>query len=365
MAHQSHIEDLFLKHDGVMSFERFMEEALYHPRFGYYSSNIATVGRRGDFSTSVTISDVIARAACVWALREKKAILQAGMSRRWNVIEVGAGDGSFARDFIAQTPVMHRALLSYHIVEKSAPLKRKQAETAPKSKIKWHEDIGDALDASEGNALIIANELADAFPARRLRYNANNRQWEELFLRDMGHDGLTEFFKPIGGDVKAVDSTVTEDWDSEIQALEDGQLVETLTSYHEWLQSWAPKLKRGAFLTIDYGDAFPRLYAKRPKGTIRGYFQGVCAKDTEIYDRFGHQDLTTDVNFTDLLNWGSDLGFTNVSMQKQREFLATMLPELEQPGPAQQDPAVEFLMSPYGAGDAFKDLWQRKTSSET
>jgi SAM-dependent MidA family methyltransferase len=360
MAHQSHIEELFLEHDGVIRFERFMEEALYHPRYGYYSSNIATVGRRGDFSTSVTVSDVIARAACVWALKEKKDVLQAGVSRRWNVIEVGAGDGSFARDFIAQTPVIHRALLSYHIVEKSEPLKRKQMEIVPKSKVKWHEQIGDALEASEGNALIIANELADAFPARRMRYNATEKQWEELYLRDMGHEGLTEIFKPVGGDLQAIESSITNDWDPDVLLLEDGQLAEVLTSYHQWLQSWASKLQRGSFLTIDYGDTFPQLYSKRLNGTMRGYFQGVCVQDTEIYDRFGHQDLTVDVNFTDLENWGNKLGFSTESLQKQREFLASMLPELEQPGPAQQDPAVEFLMSPYGAGEAFKVLWQRK-----
>lgn len=359
MAHQTHIADLFLEHDGVLSFERFMEEALYHPRYGYYSSNVATIGRRGDFSTSATISNVLARAVCVWALNEKKQVLQAGMSRRWNVIEVGAGDGSFARDFIAQTPVVHRALLTYHIVETSEPLQRKQAETAPKSKIKWHKDIQSALEACEGVALIISNELADAFPARVLRYHAAEKRWDERFLRDMGNEGLAEFYQPVNDD-RPLNSSVMGDWDAEVCPLEDGQTVEVLSSYEAWLKGLTEHLRLGSFLTIDYGDTFPNLYQRRLQGTARGYFQGVCVQDAQIYDRFGHQDLTVDVNFTDLQNWGEGQGLATQSLQKQREFLAAMLPELDQPGPAQQDPAVEFLMSPYGAGDAFKVLWQRK-----
>ena len=43
--------------DGAIPFERFMQEALYHPDLGYYSANIRGIGKKGDFSTSATLDD--------------------------------------------------------------------------------------------------------------------------------------------------------------------------------------------------------------------------------------------------------------------------------------------------------------------
>ncbi len=40
---------------GSVSFAWFMEQALYHPDYGFYSSDRATIGRRGDYFTSVSV----------------------------------------------------------------------------------------------------------------------------------------------------------------------------------------------------------------------------------------------------------------------------------------------------------------------
>ncbi len=360
MSQQNHIAELFVTLEGKMPFERFMDEALYHPRYGYYSSNIATVGRRGDFSTSATIHEVVASAVAKWAIKEKKASLGLGVGKRWHVIEIGAGDGSFARDFIKNTGMMHRPTLSYHIVEKSAPLAKKQKERLPKLQVKWHGDMSDALEACEGEALIFSNELVDAFPACVLRWNSSSRHWEELYLVDQGNDGMSESFRALREPYTQFPSTVLGDWDAEITPLADGQRCEVHWSFLNWLKSWAPQWHRGAMLTIDYGDLFPKLYQKRPQGTVRGYFQGVRVQATEIYDRFGHQDLTADVNFSDLQLWGAETQIETVEFLNQREFLLNMIPSLGDHSAQQQDPALEFLMSPYGAGDAFKVLSQRK-----
>ena len=36
---------------GRITFERFMELALYHPVHGYYTGHVSTIGKAGDFST--------------------------------------------------------------------------------------------------------------------------------------------------------------------------------------------------------------------------------------------------------------------------------------------------------------------------
>ncbi len=40
---------------GPMPFRRFMELALYHAEHGYYASGRASIGRRGDFFTNVSV----------------------------------------------------------------------------------------------------------------------------------------------------------------------------------------------------------------------------------------------------------------------------------------------------------------------
>lgn len=359
MAHKSHISNLFVELDGRMSFEDFMREALYHPRFGYYSSNISTVGRRGDFSTSATINDTLAKAIGKWALQERKATLELGLGNRWHLIEIGAGDGSLARDLLASLPLAHRIPLTYHIVDVSEPLRRKQKKNLPKFKVRWHDSVKDALETCGGRAIIFSNELVDAFPVTSVRWNASSKLWEELYLQDRGNDGLLEEYEPLEETKRAKGSSIFESW-GEDHSLTDGQRCEIHWSYKDWQAKWLPSFQKGSLLTIDYGGPLPDIYHRRPAGTVRGYFQGVRLEGHEVYDRFGHQDLTVDVNFTDLMRWGDELGLENVALTKQRDFLKEMLPLVASRHQQQQDPALEFLLSPYGAGNAFNVLHQRR-----
>lgn len=362
MAHQTHIADLFLEHDGIMSFERYMREALYHPRYGYYASNISSVGKRGDFSTSATISTMLGKAIGQWALNQRTEVLGLGFGKRWNVIEIGAGDGSLARSFVDGLGTFQRRFVNYHIVDVSEPLRRKQQEKLGR-RAQWHETMEEALTACEGEAIIFSNELIDAFPATIVRWNSASGTWQELYLRDQGVQGFSEEYRPLSVENEAAGSSVFGSWDHPEIPLKDGQRCEILFSYRKWLQPWLSKWQRGTMLTIDYGGSFPELYRKRPNGTLRGYFQGVRLEGDEVFDRFGHQDLTVDVNFTDVCQWSTAEGLETVQERSQREFLLETLPQLEDFRMQQQDSALEFLLSTYGAGNAFRVLEQRTKSS--
>jgi SAM-dependent MidA family methyltransferase len=62
----SYLLDLQDKLGGTVPAERFMQEALYNPAFGYYSSRIRTVGRRGDFSTWATLDSSLSLGIATW-----------------------------------------------------------------------------------------------------------------------------------------------------------------------------------------------------------------------------------------------------------------------------------------------------------
>ena len=50
-----------IRQTGPVSFAWFMEQALYHPELGYYSSGRCGIGRRGDYFTNVSVGPLFGR----------------------------------------------------------------------------------------------------------------------------------------------------------------------------------------------------------------------------------------------------------------------------------------------------------------
>ena len=86
----------------------------------------------------------------------------------------------------------------------------------------------------------------------------------------------------------------------------------------------------------------------------------------ELYERPGEQDLTAHVNFSDLHEWGQDVGFFTLGYAPQWAFLAGLDFEktfMELSG-GKFDPfspelaAVKMLLLPQGMGESHKVLVQ-------
>ena len=104
----------------------------------------------------------------------------------------------------------------------------------------------------------------------------------------------------------------------------------------------------------------PALYYRRPAGTLRAYFQHQRFTGDEAFARFAGQDVTCDVNFDDLVNWGNELGLVTESLTDQRTFLEQW--DRGYRRVAVQSPAAAFLGDREGAGEAFKVLIQNVRS---
>ena len=72
---------------GWLSFERFMDMALYAPGLGYYSAGARKLGRDGDFTTAPEISPLF--GACI-AKQCDEVLSEIGGG---SILEVGAGTG--------------------------------------------------------------------------------------------------------------------------------------------------------------------------------------------------------------------------------------------------------------------------------
>ena len=312
--------------DQRLRFDRFMELALYDPDHGYYAKHITTVGQRGDFSTTATLSTALARSLAAWIIHHRPS----------DVIEIGAGTGALTRAVRKLLPFLARRRTSFHIVERSPALRAAQQKLLG-NKVRWHDSVSAALSATGGSAHLFSNELVDAFPPRVFR--STQLSWQELFLTPA--DGtLREHWQPA---TNLPDSTTfARKWP-------DGQRIEVHDSYRQWLHTWRPDWTDGSLLTIDYGGTPSEIYHRRPAGTLRAYLHHQVLSGPALYENPGRQDLTADVNFDDLRHWADPLCLRNRFLLTQREFL---LPH------ARPTDADRFLTDPDGAGGAFKVLHQ-------
>lgn len=326
-----------------------MEDALYHPAFGYYTAGIREVGRDGDFSTSATLSGLLARAIAVW-LREERRRCFGGETGRWHIIEIGPGNGLLHRDILRALGSEGRRGLRCHLVERSPALRRLQKRRLWRhwARVSWHDTPADALKAAGGDALIFSNELIDAFPVTLLQRDGD--AWREVWLELFPDGKIGETLRPVSEEDPPVSSALD-------LPLPDGQRIEIHQSVRRWMLEWLPCWKNGAMLTIDYGDIAEKLYHRRPRGTLRGYRKHRRVEGLNIYQNIGTTDLTADVNFTDLIRFGGSTGLLPVSLEPQHAFISRRLPRVE------NSPVNVWLQNPAGPGGAFQCLTQRRLES--
>ena len=304
-----------------------MRRALYDPQRGYYSRRITGVGRRGDFTTAPMLSEAPARAIAQWAAR---ALRETDCR---NLIEIGPGEGTLAATVLKNLPWHLRWKTRLHLVETSGPLAEIQRKLLGK-RATWHQSPASALAACHGKAVIYSNELVDAFPVRRFRKTCDD--WQETAVSFDAAGIATESLMPPAPLPESSGFS---------EAHPPGQCIEVHDSYRRWLTEWLPQWKAGRMLTIDYGSTADTLYHRRPHGTVRAYLLQQRLEGPHIYQNIGRQDLTADVNFTDLMKW-SEPWATEQSLETFGTFL--------------KHPADHALTDKHGAGGAFLVLDQKR-----
>jgi SAM-dependent MidA family methyltransferase len=108
------------------------------------------------------------------------------------------------------------------------------------------------------------------------------------------------------------------------------QRAELGSALREWIAAWLPEWKSGSMLAIDYGNTLPDIYHRRPHGTLRAYLMQQRLEGHEVYQNVGRQDITADVNFTDVRAWLSEGGCKEQFYQTQGQFLTRTGSEADQ-----------------------------------
>lgn len=356
-----------IRRGGPISFARFMELALYAPGTGYYERPESTPGRGGDYFTSVSVGPLFGR-------------LLAWQFARWlpaegpvQLVECGAHDGRLAADILAALSEHEpgvAARLQYWIVEPSPSRRAWQERTlAPwRAQLRWPERI-EALPEGSVRGVIFSNELLDAFPVQRWRWDAAAGLWREWRVDWGGGEffwRLAEPPEPPGRPASAVRRAGPPIPDPELAALlPDGFTREWSPAAEAWWAAAAGKLAAGRLLAFDYGaDEEELLLPGRDAGTLRAY-----AKHRRLDDPLaapGRRDLTAHVNFSRLRAAGEQAGLVTEEYTTQGRYLTGVLAQmLRSPGTLgealmQQARGLQTLTHPGQMGASFRVLGQRR-----
>lgn len=349
---------------GPLTFRDWMSAALYDEREGYYRRRGAERwGRAGDYRTAPERSTLF---AATFARHFTKLYEELGRPRVFHLLEAGGGAGHFAhgvlRTLRRDAPHVYDSL-AYVFDESSADSRERAAALlspfAERVEFRRLSEIDGPLDA----AVLFSNELLDALPVHRLTMRGG-RLLESYVGTDV--DGGFVF-------VEGEPSTprLEEYVRCTCGTLEEGQVVEVNFEAGAWVARAAALLGRGFVVTIDYGDEAASLYGAphRRGGTLRA-FRGHELSEDVLRDP-GGQDLTTTVNWTQVVNEGQAAGLKSLTLERLDAFLlrAGLVEQLElESARAESDAEVAALrldaremILPGGMASHFQVLVQQKS----
>jgi len=340
---------------GPVSFAWFMEQALYHPEHGFYSSGRAMIGRGGDYFTNVSVGPLFGR---LLASQFAEVWERLGRIDSFSIVEQGAHEGELARDVLdalqSQSPECF-SRLRYRIVEPFAVLRERQVRHLKifGDKIDWCESL-DTLDPFTG--VHFSNELLDAMPVHLVCSSAPNpnapaeTDWREKYVAFM--DGTFVFVS------QPITDPVLRDRLKELPALPPNYETDINLAALDWLDSVATKLERGFVLAVDYGFVHDEFFVDhRTTGTLQ------CRKEHRLLssplEQVGEADITAHVEWTSIARHAETLGLAIAGFTDQHHFLTGLIaqePALIRDGDSQLRRALQTLLHPEMLGRSFQVL---------
>jgi SAM-dependent MidA family methyltransferase len=336
---------------GWVSFERFMDLALYAPGLGYYSAGSTKIGPGGDFVTAPEISDLFSR--CV--ARQCAQVLSVTGGE---ILELGAGTGRMAAAVLESLAASGVLPERYSILEVSADLAERQRDRlgslpAPlRERVVWL----DRLPERPVRGVVLANEVLDALPCQRFVVGRGG------VPRELGVALHDESFVERAAMPDTALATACESLLKELpQPLPPGYTSEVCLRLEPWIAGVGACLERGLLLLFDYG--LPRSHYYHPQrvtGTLQCHFKQFAHDDP--YINVGVQDITAWVDFTRVAEAGVDAGLDVAGFCTQAAFLlATGIESFvaEAVGPvegARRAGEARRLLMPGEMGEAFKAM---------
>ena len=262
-----------------------MQQALYHPNHGYYSSGRCAIGRKGDYYTNVSVGPLFGQ---LLAMQFSEIWEGLGRMNNFFIVEQGAYDGQFARDvleFLQKRFPDFFGVLRYRILEPFPILEQQQRRSLERfgDKVEWPES------SKPFTGVYFCNELLDALPVRLI---SDGR--EKL----VGLDGDKFIFIE-----QPLDKTMFNQ-----AALES-------------IDQIAANLQRGYVIAIDYGfdDEVQRTVQ------VRARHRNLSSP----FEQIGHADITMSVHWKSIIERAQANGLRMAGFTDQHHFLTGIISQFE------------------------------------
>ena len=311
------------KYNGI-PYSRFMELCLFGPE-GYYSAGKAVIGR--DFNTSPSVSPIFSIMVCKIAYLVWQAM---GQPKKFTIVEMGPGGGHLALSFLQWARKLYPAFyarLQYVLVENSPGMLEQQKKMLAYSRnVRFVNGSAVDLPLKDIKGILISNELLDTFPVEIVtRIDGRIKQKYISIRNDMWVEEWREPEVKVSSFIDTYSIHIKKD-------IEEPLNMRSVP----WAHKVCSSLKKGAVITIDYGelgevgtDESPTIMLYGNERYIGNVFeQGINVfKGNTALGQFmypGQLDITTEVNFKPLKIAFEQNGLREHFSGIQRDFFNTI-----------------------------------------
>jgi SAM-dependent MidA family methyltransferase len=349
-----------IRREGPLTFRDWMTSALYDGREGYYTrTDFERWGRAGDYRTSPERSPLF---ASTFARYFKTLHEELGSPNTFTLIEAGGGAGHFARGVLdTLRRDAHEVYDSIRYVFDEAGSDSRARAAALLATHSERVEFRSLRDLT-GAFVVFSNELLDAMPVHRVVMREGRLR--ELYVVEDARGGfaweegepstprLAEHFERFG------------------MTLVEGQFAEVNLEAEDWMALAASLAGQGFVVTVDYGDDARALVnaPHRREGTLRAFSEHRFIED--LLANPGAQDLTTTINWTQIIAAGERAGLETVALERLDAFLlkAGLLEQLERESALARDEVersalrlgAREMILPNGMAASFQVLVQKK-----
>ena len=261
-------------------------------------------GKDGDFITAPNISRLFSEMIAIWTISFWKSL---GSPKKFNLVELGAGNGEMMKDLIETFKNFPDFFSSCNFIihEKSPSLLKLQKKKLINTKINW---VSKVNKIKKIPSIFIANEFFDAIAIKQFIKRGN--KWFEKFVSLKSHENAFFFEKIV--DLKKIEKKI------DLKISRDQNFIEYSELGLQYLKDISQIIEKnlGGLLLIDYGYT-----QKKMKNTLQAISNH---KFANILSNIGNSDITHNINFNLFKKFIKKFDNLESNLTTQKKFLLKM-----------------------------------------
>ena len=285
---------------GKINISEFMEFCLYGMH-GYYMNKIP-IGVKNDFTTSPEISQMFGEILSLFIINYWKEKI----NTEFNLIELGPGKGTLIYDILSTAVIDENFTknINLTLIEKNIELIKLQKKAINKANFTraiWEQNF--KVKKSNIPSIIYSNEFFDCFPVRQFIYK---KSWFEKFVSFNENNNSFYFSEKL---VNKKDLLIL------LNLYKKEKILEVSFERNKYFEKICNFIKNngGLFFTIDYG------YLKNNNNFTLQAIQN--HKFSNVLENVGDKDISSHVNFNDLISIAEKYKLNIDEFCTQRQFL--------------------------------------------